>query len=209
MIPVTIVNMQDSYFSATCDDTSDSQMLIKPSNKFFPVAAKRYYLTAWFIFMVFVALVLILYTEPGTAISNNFHFNSTISKLYMLSFRILELTDAEHHLKSRLAELHVKENYLDFKYHSLEEETSSILGKLNSMMSAPNLTSSRVQSILKNISNEYSQSKFALKAPNIFNFLPHLSINHSSLEPYYRLSKNRIGGGCFAMKFFLTFSNTL
>ena len=59
--------VMDKFFY-TNGDESDSAMSIKSSSKSFPVAAKRYYLTAWFIFMVFVTFILIIYTEPGKCI---------------------------------------------------------------------------------------------------------------------------------------------
>ncbi|XP_065205041.1 alpha-1,3-mannosyl-glycoprotein 4-beta-N-acetylglucosaminyltransferase B-like [Planococcus citri] len=153
----------------TNGDESDSAMAIKSSSKSFPVAAKRYHLTAWFIFMVVVTFILIIYTEP-------------------------ELSDAEHHLITRMGELHVKEKYLDYQYHSLEEQTTNMLSKLNYILTTnPNITTAQIQNMLKNITDEYSQSKFSLKPPSIFDFLPHLSINFSSLQPFYRISKGRQG----------------
>lgn len=96
---------------------------------------------------------------------------------------------------SHVGKLHIKEKYLDMKYRSLEEETSMMLGKVNLILPAiSNMTNPRIVNIIKNISDEYSQSKFTLKAPTIFNFLPHLSTNYLSLQPYYRFSKNRMGG---------------
>lgn len=99
-----------------------------------------------------------------------------------------------------LGQLHLKEQHTDLLFRLLKEETSDVLKKVNDALAAlpSNISSDPdVKMIFANFSKTtalYFRMNGALKPPSVFDFLPHLLSDASSLRPIYHFSKNRSGG---------------
>lgn len=112
----------------------------------------------------------------------------------------IDLFSEEQSIMKRLGELHIKEQHLSLWFRLLKEETSIALHRLNYMLaSLPSnySTNFEIQKMLNNfskIASLYLEPNGVLKPPTIFQFLPHLLSNSSSLQPLYYFSKHRSGG---------------
>lgn len=165
-------------------------------NKTFSIQKNRNFVLG-LLFLTFISAVLIFYSEPGIAF---FSFPSKYLRFYNTLFLVSDVIDEENRVMKDLGELHLKEQHTNLLFHLLREETGDVLKKINDALSAfpPNISvDPDVKLIFANFSKttaSYFRVNNTLKPPSIFNFLPHLLSDASSLRPIYHFTKHRSGG---------------
>lgn len=105
------------------------------------------------------------------------------------------MKEEEKALLKDIGELRIKLQYLQTLHQLQRQDMFTLQQNLNRyFQSSQNKEASEVLFNITNYDLILSNSSIVIKPPTVYNFLPHLAWNPSSLRPALRLSKGRTEG---------------